>query len=144
MAMRLPALLVAVALAGAPETAHRAEPPSVAPIWAPTTGLICIWGIEATLLEVGRRCGGPRNIAFDAALADSVSRIEDYARRQSPREAAFMADYRAHQIEHDAEICNADALGMYRDMSTVPAETLRAETDRLLASSPRVEWGACL
>ena len=55
-----------------------------------------------------------------------------------------MADYRAGQIEGEAQLCHADATGMYAQMTRTTPEAVRGETDRLLASSPRVEWGTCL
>ena len=55
-----------------------------------------------------------------------------------------MADYRARLIVGAAQLCHPDALDMYRHMSRAAPEALRGETDRLLASSPAVEWGACL
>lgn len=142
--MRWPLLLAMAVIAAGPGSAQMAEPPPGQQIWSPSTGLICIWAIEASLLEVGRRCDGPRNLAFEAELAESVTRIEDYARRQSPQTAAFMADYRARLIEQDAEACNVDALGMYRAMSSISPDRLRGEMEELLASSPPVEWGTCL
>ena len=121
-----------------------ADPAPVVQAAAPGTGLICIWAIQATLLEVGKSCDGPRNLAFEAELARSVSRIEGYALRQSPGGAGGMANYRMQRLERDAAACEPDALEMYREMSRTPPETLRAETERLLASSPAVEWGTCL
>lgn len=124
--------------------AQTPETPVGRELAGPRTGLICVWAIYATMLEVSRRCEAPRNAAFEAELARSVSQMEEYAERQSQAGANVMASYRARQIEHDAGICHPDALAMYTHMARTPPEAMRSETARLLASSPPVEWGTCL
>ena len=136
--------LLAAAMAVSPGSARIADPPAAEPQEVGRAGLICVWAINASMVEVGRRCGGPRNAPFQAELERSVARIEDYARRQSRERAASMADYRARLIVGDAHLCHPDALDMYRHMGRAAPEALRGETDRLLASSPAIEWGACL
>ena len=108
------------------------------------TGLICIWAIQTSVLEMGRRCGIPRNPAFEAELERAIGRLEDYARRQSPDGAAFMANYRPRLVDQDAGLCGAEATRMYADMSRATPEAIRTETDRFLATHPSVEWGTCL
>ncbi len=139
-------LIAALAMISAPGAAQVENPPIVMHGAAGSgTGLICDWAIQATVLETGRRCPGPRDARMEEALAYSVERIEDYARRQSPQGAALMASYRARQIENDARRCDAVALHFYADAaSRVSPEQLRRDTDRLLATSPPVEWGTCL
>ena len=137
--------LLATAVTVSPGSARMNDPPAAEPrIVGGRAGLVCIWAIYATLLEVGKRCGGARNDPFEAELERSVSRLEDHARRRSPAGAALMADYRARRIDGDAQLCHSDALGMYAQMARVAPEAVRGETDRMLASSPPVEWGSCL
>ena len=106
-------------------------------------GFICLWAIYATMAEVGRRCAGAGNAAADAELERAAARLEDYARRHSPAGAAVMARYRASQIEGHAGICGADALQMHEHIARAAPANLSREIDRLLASSPPVEWGTC-
>jgi hypothetical protein len=139
-------VLLAAAMAVSPGSARIADPPVAAAREGPrgNAGLICLWGIYAAMVEVGKRCDVARNAAFEAALEGSISSLEDYARLRSPEGAAFMAAYRTHQIEGRARICDPDALRMYEGMSRAPPRAVRREADRLLESSPPVEWGACL
>lgn len=138
-------VLLAAAMTAAPGSARIADPPATEPqVAGGRVGLICLWAIHATMAEVGKRCDLARNAPVEAELERSASRIEDYARRQSPAGAALMASYRARQIDGDARLCEPDALTMYRLVTQTTPETVRDETDRLLASSPRVEWGDCL
>jgi hypothetical protein len=137
--------LLAAAMSVSPGSARMYDPPAAqSEVVGPRTGLICVWAIYAAMAEVGRKCGVARNAPFEAELARSVSRMEDYARRQSPEGAAAMADYRARQIDGGAEICVPDGLTMYRQMAQASPDAVRDAADRLLASSPPVEWGTCL
>lgn len=137
--------LLAAAAAAWPGRTRPADPPAPeSQVVAGRPGLLCLWAIYATVAEVGRRCGGARNAPLEAELDRTVLRLEDYARRRAPEQAAFMADYRARQIEADAQLCTADALAFYGEIARATPEALRDDTDRLLGSSPPVEWGACL
>ncbi len=148
--------LVLILLAGAmnaPGSTNPTDPPDTA---APhpgllgreaagsDTGLICVWAIHATVLQVGRQCSVSRSAAVETELARGVAAMEAYARRQSPQGAVVMDRYRATQIDHQAGLCHADPIEMYRQVSQVPPEVIRGETERLLATSPPVEWGTCL
>jgi hypothetical protein len=137
--------LLAAAMTAWPGRARTADPPAAeSDVVGGGAGLICLWAIFATMAEVGRRCDVPRNAPFEAELERSASRLENYARRRAPAEAAFMADYRARQIDGDAQLCSPDALAMYGQMARARPAALRGEADRLLASSPPVAWGSCL
>lgn len=139
--------LLAAAMTVSPGSARIADPPAAEQEGLGRAGLLCVWAVNASLVEVGRRCGGPRNAPFQAELERSVSRLEDYARRHSTEGAALMAEYRARAIVGDAQLCGSDMLELYQQVSErAPGApgTLLGETDRLLASSPPVEWGTCL
>ncbi|HYI49288.1 MAG TPA: hypothetical protein VEX35_12575 [Allosphingosinicella sp.] len=139
--------LLAAAMAVSPGSARIADPPAREQQVVGRAGLLCVWAVNASLVEVGRRCAGARNAPFQAELERSVSRLEDYTRRHSTEGAALMAEYRARQIVGDAQLCHPDTLELYQQASEGAAGALGAllgETDRLLASSPPVEWGTCL
>jgi len=139
------AALLAIAAAAWPGRARPADPPAAESQVVPgRPGLLCLWAIYATVAEVGRSCGGARNAPLEAELGRTVLRLEDYARRQAPEQAVFMADYRARRIEADAQLCTADALALSGEIARATPTALRGDTDRLLGSSPPVEWGACL
>ena len=145
MTVRTLVLLTLAAMTASPGSAGVMEPPPVGQeITGGDAGFICIWGVYASMLEVGRQCRVQRIPAYEAELARSVSLMEDYARRRSPEGASHMADYRARQIDGEQRLCHADAEGMYRDLSRADPQLIRADTDRFLASSPPVEWGTCL
>jgi hypothetical protein len=138
-------LTLAAAMTASPGSAGVTEPPPVGREMAGRdTGLICIWGIYASMLEVGRQCEVSRNAAVEAELARSVSLLEDYSRRRSPEGAAHMAAYRARQIDGERRLCHADPIRMYEEFSRVDPALIRRETEGLLAASPPVEWGTCL
>lgn len=146
MARRTALALLAAAMTVSPGAAHIADPPAAGPPERPlgSAGLICVWAIYATVAEVGKRCGVARNAPLEAALASSVARIEAYARRRSRAGTEFMAGYRARAIEGDRRLCHSEALRMYEDVAGVRPEAVSGEADRLLATSPPVEWGSCL
>ena len=104
-------------------------------------GLICVWAIYSNLLEIGRRCGVTPSPAFQAELEGSVSRMEAYARRQSPARAADMAGFRRREIVGDTRLCDADAVGTYHELSRTDPARVRQDVDEMLARSPPVEWG---
>lgn len=108
---------------------------------APNVGLICVWAINASMLEVGRRCGVTANPALLGELERSVSRMEDYARRQSPARAADMAAYREREITGDTQLCSSDIVAGYNSVTEQDIARIRQDTDALLARSPAVEWG---
>jgi hypothetical protein len=104
-------------------------------------GLICVWAIHASEVEVGRRCRVTPAPAFQAELESSVARMEDYARRHSPARAAQMAAYRQSEIVGDTRLCDADTVDTYNEFSHLDPARLRRDVDELLARSPAVEWG---
>ena len=106
---------------------------------APPEGLFCPWAVHANLLEVGRRCGVAANPAAQAELERSVSRMEAYARLQSPARAAYMARYRQREIVGDPRLCSAEAVAFYNEMSQIEPARIRQDTDALLAQSPSLD-----
>jgi hypothetical protein len=137
--------MLAAAMTASSGSARMTDPPAAEPaIVGGRAGLICVWAIYATMSEVAKRCGGASNAPFEAELERSISRLEDYARRRSPAGAVLMSDYRTRHIAGDAQLCHSDALEMHAQMARVAPEAVRGETDRMLASSPPVEWGSCL
>jgi hypothetical protein len=110
----------------------------------PNVGLICVWAIDASLAEIGRRCGVAPTPAVQAALDNAVSRMEAYARVRSPEAAARMERYKQRAIIGDPRLCSSDMVDAFRrpsrDVDTDIAQA-RRDVDQLLAQSPPVEWG---
>ena len=139
-------ILMAGAMAASPGSARIADQPA-----APTesrearTGLTCAWTMLRTSVAVGRRCRVRANPGLQGTLEHSVSRLEDHVRQTAP---AFLAQLDEHRRridgQSDAQLCTADAIGLYRDMGEGEPEALRDDTDRVIGLPGPPEWGECL
>src|SRR5437868_7215636 len=135
-------ILLAGAMATAPGSASRADPPATAASPQGRTDLTCAWTAFRTAAEVGRRCRVPRNSGFQSELEDSVLRIESRARQRAPAVRAQMAD-RGRRIAGTARarLCTRAAISSYRDMTNGEPEAMRDETDRVISLRIPPEWG---
>jgi hypothetical protein len=99
--------------------------------------------------QVGARCYPGQHPDVDAALHDGVTRIESYVRQNSnpPVTDADIASFERQQGASEtpaAQLCQGDAVEMYRGIAAQGADALRRSVDELVARPGPPTWGTCL
>lgn len=121
-----------------PDAEIRAQPPG--------EGVLCGWAFLVAAREVGRRCFAGQDAEFQAALQDSVSRLDAYAARNGPLTPSQIADFHKRMGKEGAataEVCQGDLAKLYGLYRSVGGAAVRSMTDAFVARPGRPTWGDC-
>lgn len=143
-ARTLALVLLAGAMAASPGSAQHGPLSAASEDPQTRTGLTCAWTMLRVSAAVGRRCPVGDHAAFQNSLEHHVSRLEDHARQAAPETwAGMLARGRDIDAASEAQLCTADAVSFYRDMTNGEPEAIRDETDRVISLRGPIEFGAC-
>lgn len=113
----------------------------------PGDGVLCAWALTVYAAEVGRRCPGKADPAFQAGLDESVALLDHYVSVNGHADAATIAKFKRQQGgvgRSVAPLCRADTVQMYdRLHEKGPAFILEA-TRKIVARPGMPAWGDCL
>jgi len=87
-------LACALSVAGAAREPAAEAPPDPAAERPAGEGVLCMMAIANAMAEVGRRCRPGEDPEFQAELARSIARFDDYVQRNAPATPADLAAFR--------------------------------------------------
>jgi hypothetical protein len=138
------AFVLALTAACAPARASDPRPQPQSPAGE---GVICAWTIYTAVSEVGRQCFPGDDVDFQAAMRDSVARIDAYVLKNSKITPSDMAKFKREQGQVGApraSLCQGDAVALYQAFKRGGSMSVHQSTDKLLARAGEPSWGACL
>jgi hypothetical protein len=111
----------------------------------PQAGVLCTWGIELTVKEIGSRCFPGRDAGFKQALDDSIAAIDRFILRYGDAAQPALDRQKAQIVSQAGDVCsNKDAVQMYQLMSQMPPGELQKQTAALLATPRKPTFNPCL
>ena len=131
-------LIGAGVAAAQPAQGPQAQPP-------PQAGVLCTWGIELTVKEIGSRCFPGRDAGFKQALDVSIAAIDRFILRYGDTTPTALDRQKAQVVSQAGDVCsNKDAMQMYQLMSQLPPSELQRQTAALLATPRKPTVNPCL
>lgn len=112
----------------------------------PGEGIICLWALLSTAAEVGRRCPGKQEPAFQTELENSVGMIDHYVMDNGKIDDEGVRAFKQKQAGGDsdiAQLCSADTLGLYDSIRAQGATALAGTVKEAVSRPGTPTWGDC-
>ncbi len=113
----------------------------------PGEGVLCLWALTSVAAEVARHCPGKGDPEFQAALDESVSRMDRYVAANGNMSAKAIDEFKRSQggVGRDiANLCSTDALQIYDGIHSGGSTALRDGVSKVVARPGTPAWGDCL
>lgn len=108
---------------------------------------MCIWGITAAIVEVGKYCPVSADPAFQAALVESVAVMDRYVAVNGGLDEAGITAFKRHHAGMGADpafLCTPDMMRMWEDSRARGAAALHKEVAKAVARPGKPTFGDCL
>jgi hypothetical protein len=96
--------------------------------------------------EIGKRCPGKSDPAFEAALNESIALLDQYVSVNSHVGSAYIAKFKNEQGGVGAGnevLCRGDTLGVYDVLHTQGGSGVIEATRKIVARAGPPTWGDC-
>ena len=140
----LAAVSVMLASSGAGPPARAEDNPATPQ--KPGEGILCRWTFTFIAQEVGKRCPGKQDAAFQAVIDESVALIDDYVMANGHIDRPGVTKFKRQQgtgRSIDA-LCTGDMPQVFDNMRAMGRATLLAETRKAIARAGPPTWGDCV
>lgn len=141
---RRPALLAAALLVG---TLLGVNSPALAAEREAGEGVLCIWGIAATIAEVGKYCPVSDDPAFQAALEESVAVMDRYVAVNGGLDDAGITAFKRKHAKMGADpakLCRPALMRMWENFRAQGAAALQQEVAKAVERPGTPTFGDCL
>jgi len=113
----------------------------------PGEGVLCLWALTSVAAEVAKNCPGKADPEFQAALDESVSRMDRYVTTNGSMSTEEIDKIKRRHggVGLDvAKLCSTDALQLYDVMHSQGSKALRYGVSKVVARAGTPAWGDCL
>jgi hypothetical protein len=124
-------------------TAAAAQPPHD----KPGEGVLCLLGLASIASEIGRRCPGKNDPAFQAAVDQSVAMLDRYVATNGHFTSAEIAKFKKEQARAGgplAEVCEREAFSIYDGLHKLGPAAILEDARETVARPGVPTWDDCL
>jgi hypothetical protein len=113
----------------------------------PGEGVVCFWAMTSTAAEIGKRCPGKGDPAFQGSLDQSIALLDEYVSTNGHVGDDYIAKFKRQQGGvglRKALLCRSDILSVYDVLHSRGGPAVLEATRELVAQAGPPAWGDCL